>query len=181
MATAQTVILPYGQPFGYPGQLSAPGSQYDSQSGANKEASASMRFGCGVKPGVNVKEVLLPTANSSILAGVLLNQMVYAPGTFGNVSATGIIPNTVGEFITEGRCYVEVASDTVAGNDVRGYWCFETAGNSVIGQFRDTDDGHVVDTTKQVVFKGTPFHSADVLEGGTTMICEAYISISNKP
>ena len=42
-------------------------------------------------------------------------------------------------------------------------------------------DGNVVDTTLQIVFKGTPFRAASILSGTTEYICEAYVSISNKP
>ena len=46
-------------------------------------------------------------------------------------------------------------------------------GLGAIGSFRDTDDGHVVDTTKKVTFKGKPFAAPDVLTGGTTLIPHA--------
>ncbi len=177
MATAQTTILAYGQPGGYAGQ---PTQVLDTQSAANNEASLAIGYGLGVKPGTLLKSMLLPTANSSTLAGVILNEMVYAPGTFGNVTSVGVTVNTIATLLTEGRCYVVVDSDTVAGNDTPAYWCFQTAGNSVIGQFRDTDNGNTVDTTKKVTFKGSPFAAPDVLTGGTTLICEAYVSISNK-
>lgn len=180
MGQAQSVILPYGQPAGYPGQ---PTHITDTHNAANKEVSASIRFGIGVKPGTNVGEALLPTASSSILDGITINRQVYAPGTFGNLDAVGMITNTIMELGTEGRMYVLVDGDTVGGVDVRAYWRFESDGgsNTIIGTFRDTNDTHVVDTTKQVVFKGFPFSSVNVLTGGTEKICEVYVSISNKP
>ena len=178
MATAQSVILPYGQPFGFAGQAT---HVLDSQSAANKEASLSIAFGTGVKPGVNVKEALLPTASNSVLAGIVRNAQVYAPGTFGNITSGGLIPNTMMELVTEGRIYVPVSSDTVAGNDTPAYWVFQTGGSDVIGQFRDTSNANTVDVTKQVTFKGVPLADPSALTGGTSKICEVYVSISNKP
>lgn len=178
MGQAQTVILPFGQPAGYAGQ---PWKLLDTVSAANKEASASIRFGIGVKPGVNVSEALLPTASSSILFGITTNVQVYAPGTFGNVDSTGMIPNTMMQLGVEGRMFALVASDTTAGVDVGAYWVFETGGLGAVGSFRDTDDGHTVDTTKQVRFRGFPFSAVNVLTGGTEKICELYVSTSNKP
>lgn len=181
MASAQSVILPYGQPYGIAGQ---PLQVIDTQSASNAESTANIGFGYGVKPGTNVREALLPTTGCKF-AGVVLNEHVNAPGTFGSIDQTsavpGLIPDTMMELLTEGRCYVAVDPDTTAGVDVRGYLCYQTAGNSVQGRFRDTDNGNVVDVTKQIVFKGLPFRAASVLTGTTEYICEAYVSISNAP
>lgn len=185
MGSAQTVILPYGQPFGYAGQVTR---REDSKSAANKEASLNIGFGLGVKPGTNPNEAKLPTASSSVLLGITLNEGVYAPGTFGNVDQTstvkGMIPGTMMECLTEGRCYVVVDGDAAVTPGVtRLYWRFETDGasNTLVGTFRHSDDGHVVDTTKQVLAVGPIVAAADVLTGGTQKICEVYVSTSNKP
>ena len=177
---AQTVILPYGQPSGYAGQAT---KIIDTTSAVNKEASSNIQYGLGVKPGVLVKEMLLPTANSSILDGVVLSEMVDAPGSFGDIDQTsatkGIKPGTMGTLLKKGRCFVIVDGDAaVTPNVTRLYWRFETDGgsNTLVGTFRHTDDGHVADTRKQVLAIGPIFSAADVLDGGTTKICEVYVS-----
>lgn len=183
MGSAQTVILPYGQPFGYAGQ---PTKILDTKSAENAEASANIGFGLGVKPGATQNAALLPTASSSILDGVTANINVVAPGTFGNVVQSGVdgqTPGTMMTLVTEGRCYVVVDGDTtVTPNVTRLYWRYESDGasNTRIGTFRNTDDGHVVDTRNQVLAVGPIQSDADVLTGGATKICEVYISTSNK-
>jgi hypothetical protein len=61
------------------------------------------------------------------------------------------------------------------------YWRFESDGasNTVVGTFRNTDDSHVVDTRKKVIFRSGKFLAADQLTGGTTYIAEVSVSISN--
>src|SRR5579864_3418421 len=174
-ASPQSTILPFGQPVGFAGQVT---HRIDTQSAANKEASSNIGFGLGVKPGTNAKEALLPTASSSVLAGIVLNEAVSAPGTFGGIdqsgSPPGLIPNTMMELLTEGRCLVKVDADTVVTIGAGAYWRFESDGgsNTVKGTFRHNDDGHVVETTKKVTFKGAKFLAADQLTGGTTYVAE---------
>lgn len=179
MGTPQFAILPYGQPPFIAGQVT---QRLDGKSAANKDT-LNIQFGLGVKPGTNVKEALLPTASSSVLDGIVTWEAVDAPGTFGNIdqsSATkGIKPNAMMSLLTEGRAVVVVDGDTVVTPNVtRLYWRFETDGasNTLVGTFRHTDDGHVVDTTKQVTAIGGVFTGPD----GVQKLCEVYISTSNK-
>ncbi len=180
MGQAQTVILPYGQPAGYPGLATR---IIDSLSAANKEASLNIGYGLGVKPGTLVKEAKLPTASSSVLMGIVLNIDTNAPGSFGgidqSIAVDGVRPDYMLEVCTDGRCFVQVDGDaSVTPNVTRLYWRFETDGgsNTRVGTFRNTDDGHVVDTRAQVIAVGPIFASADVLNGGTTKICEVRIN-----
>ena len=180
--TPQTVILPFGQPIGFAGQVT---HQVDGATAVNKETATNIGFGLGVKPGTNVKEALLPTANSSILAGIVTNRAVFAQGSFGNIdqagSPPGLIPNTAMDLITEGRVLVKVDADANPTVGAGAYWRFESDGasNTVKGTFRETDDSHVVDTRKKVTFKSGKFLAADQLTGGTTYVAEVYVSISN--
>lgn len=181
MGSPQTTILAAGQPPAFAGLCT---QKLDSVSAASREASANIQFGLGVKPGVKVKEMLLPTASSSVLLGILLQNQVYAPGTFGEIdqsSATkGLIPNTFGEILTEGRGWVIVDGDaSITANVTRAYWRFESDGasNTLVGTFRHSDDGHVVDVRGQVLFVSGVFTAAD----GVTKIAEVYVSKSNSP
>jgi hypothetical protein len=181
MGSPQTTILAAGQPVGFAGMATR---VFDSKSAANKEASANIQAGIGVKPGTAVSGVLLPTASSSVLEGIVKQLQSYAPGTFGEVdqgsTPPGYVPNTMLEIVQEGRIFVVMDADAaVTPNTTRLYWRFETDGasNTIVGAFRNTDDGHVVDTTKQVKAIGPIFTAAD----GVTKICEVYVSVSNKP
>jgi hypothetical protein len=181
-ATPQSTILPFGQPVGFAGQVT---HREDTQSAANKEATSNIGFGLGVKAGTNVKEALLPTASSSVLAGIVTNESVTAPGTFGGLdkdgSPPGLIPKTMMELLTEGRIWAEVDADVTITVNTGAYWRFESDGasNTKKGTFRNTDDGHVVDVRKKVTFKSGKFLAADQLTGGTQYIAEVYVSISN--
>lgn len=182
MGSAQTTILPFGQPIGFAGQVT---HLVDSESAINKESATNIGFGLGVKRGTNLKEALLPTASNSVLMGITTNIAVTAPGTFGGVDQTGsppgMIPNSPMQLITEGRVFVEVDADVTITPDTGAYWRFESDGasNTKKGTFRNTDDNHVVDTRKKVTFKSAKFRAADQLTGGTTYIAEVSVSISN--
>jgi hypothetical protein len=181
-ARAQTTILPSGQPVGFAGQVT---HQMDTSSAVNKESSLNIGFGLGVKRGTNIKECKLPSASSSVLVGITTNKAVSAPGTFGRLdqdgSPPGMIPDSMLELLTEGRIWVEVDADAAPAADQGAYWRFETDGasNTKKGVFRETDDGHVVDVRKKVIFKSGAFAAADQLTGGTTKIAEVSVSISN--
>lgn len=181
MGSPQTTILAAGQPAAFAGLCT---HKLDSLSAVSREVSANIQFGLGVKPGVKLKEMLLPTASSSVLLGVLVQNQVYAPNTFGEIDQTsatkGLIPSTIGEVLATGRAWVIVDADTsITPNVTRAYWRFESDGasNTVVGTFRHSDDGHVVDTTKQVKFISGVFTAAD----GVTKIAEVAIEAYNKP
>lgn len=182
MSSAQSVILPFGQPPGFPGQVTR---RIDSDSAVSKETVNNIGFGLGVKPGTNVKEMLLPTASTSKLLGITINNAVSAPGTFGGLDQTstpdGITPNGMGEVLNNGRIYAQVDADAVPAKETSAYWRFESDGasNTRVGTFRETDDTHVVDTRKQVKFNGAKFKSVDQLTGGSTWIAEVMIDIYN--
>ena len=122
MAIPQTVVQAYGQPAGFAGLGTI---TTDTWSAMNAEASANIGFGLGVKPGVKLKEALLPTASTSTLQGIVLWSAVYAPGQYGSVDQTatvkGLVPKTMMTLLTEGRVWVRVDADTViTANVTRG-------------------------------------------------------------
>ena len=174
MGTAQTSILAAGQPVGFAGLVTL---ELMAKAAANKEVTLNIQAGLGVKPGVKVSEALLPTASSSVLFGIVAQVQAFAPGTFGEVdqgAQPGYIPNTSMTVLQTGRIFVIVDADAaVTPNVTRLYWRFETDGasNTLVGTFRNTDDGHVVDTRKQIIAVGPIFTAAD----GTTKICEVRI------
>lgn len=183
MSSAQSVILPFGQPPAFPGQVTR---RIDSDSAVSKESSANIGFGLGVKPGTNVKEMLLPTASNSALLGITINNAVSAPGGSGGfggldqVSAVdGITPNGMAEVLTNGRIWAQVDADASPAKETSAYWRWQSDGvnNTRVGTFRETDDGHVVDTRKQVKFNGGKFKSVDQLTGGSTWIAEVMIDV----
>lgn len=177
MGTAQTSILAAGQPVGFAGMAT---KIIDSAPSANKDA-LNVQAGLGVKPGSKVSEFLLPTATSSVLDGIVLQNQAYAPGTFGEIdqgAQPGFIPNTVVELLKIGNAFVIVdANAAVTPNITRLYWRIETDGasNTLVGTFTSIDDGHVADTRKQVLAIGPIFTAAD----GTTKICEVRVNVVN--
>ena len=173
MGTAQTTILAAGQPVGFAGLVTL---ELMAKAAANKDA-LNIQAGLGVKPGSKVSEALLPTASSSVLFGIVAQVQAFAPGTFGEIdqgAQPGFIPNTMMNVLETGRIFVIVDGDAaVTPNVTRLYWRFESDGasNARVGTFRNTDDGHVVDTRKQVIAVGPIFTAAD----GSTKICEVRI------
>ncbi len=178
----QTVILPFGQPIGFPGICTR---EVDSSSASNAESATNIGYGLGVKPGTHIKEALLPTTGCK-LAGITVNRAVFAPGTFGSDDQTGSppgqIPDSMMTLLTEGRIWVQVDADSTPTNGAGAWMRFETDGasNTLRGTFREGDDGHSVDVTKAVTFKSGKYLSVDQLTGGTTYIAEVYVSVSNK-
>ena len=179
MGTAQTTINAYGQPSAIAGMMT---QERDALSAVSKETVNNIAFGVGVKPGTNAKEALLPTASSSVLLGINVVFKTHAPGTFGDIdqssATTGMKPNTQLHVLREGRCFVQVDADTViaAPNVTRAYWRFETDGgtNTLVGTFRHSDDGHVADTRKQVLFVSGVLTAAD-----GTKVAEVAVSAEN--
>lgn len=183
--SAQTKILAAGQPVAVAGEAT---KFIDGESCINAEAATNLGFGLGVKPGTKVKEVLLPTASNSVFRGVVVQNRMHSPGTFGDIddsgSPPGMKPKTSVEILAEGRCWVVVDGDTVITPGVtRAFWRFETDGasNTLVGTFRHNDDTHVVDVRGQVLFVSGVMDAADVLKGaGSQKIAEVMISRSNK-
>jgi hypothetical protein len=165
MGSPQTSINTAGQPIAFQGLVT---KKLDSLSVSNYEASANLQPGLGVKPGTGQRTALLPTASSSVFMGIVAAAAAYAPGSFGELdqasTPAGYIPDTLFECVTKGRAWVQVDADcAITPNVTRAYWRFETDGasNTKVGTFRHTDDGHVVDTTKQCIFRSGVFTAAD--------------------
>jgi len=180
MGSAQTSINAAGQPIAFAGMVTA---RLDSASAYNKESSSALRLGIGVKPGTKEQEMLLPTASSSVLAGVVLSTHAKAPGTFGGIdqSATppGIIAGGQFELLRKGRCWVHVDADTtITPRVTRAHWraVSDGASNTIVGTFRHNQDStNTVDVTGQVLFISGVRTAPD-----GTKIAEVEIDVTNE-
>lgn len=184
MGSAQSTILPYGQPIGFAGLVTR---RLDAFSAVNSEATLNIGYGLGVKPGTLLKEILLPTAAGSILEGITINNYITAPGQFGGLdqenSPSGIRINRQIEILRIGRIWVRVDADSViVPNITRAYMRFESdnGSNTVRGTFRTSDDGHVADVRGQVLFVSGVFPAADILSGGTVKIAEVAVDTTGR-
>ena len=179
---AQTSVNPFGQPQAIAGQGVQNGEEQD-QTVMNAEASANMRFGIGVKPGTLDREVLLVTANNSVVEGVTLFDFDHSPGTFGDIDPTpvtgGLKPQKLLQVREWGKIWVQVDPSvvTIVPNVDRGFCrASANAGDTVIGAWRNTDDGHVIDATKQALFTSGVRIAAD-----GSKIAELFCNFIAKP
>ena len=155
---SQTVINPAGQPQAVAGQVSD-SARCDIISRFSEEVTTRMGFGLGMKPGVKDHAILLPTASSSVIEGIVKFGFNHAPGVSGDLdqlsTPPGLKPQSSIELVRRGRIWVQVDADTViTPNVTRAYCRFETDGasNTLVGTFRHSDDTHVIDTRKQCMF-----------------------------
>lgn len=190
MGSAQKKILGFGQPAAFAGECTR---KIDSTSALNKMTSTNIGFGLGIKPGVNVKEGLLPSGSGDKLLGITVWNGTEAPGTFGSIdqvsSPPGMTPNTMMEVLTEGRIWVVVDADAagnITPNVTRAFWRFQSDGvnNTLVGTFRHNQDAgpNCIDVTDQVLFVSAVFDAADILNNAppNTKIAEVVVSRSNK-
>ena len=180
----QTSINKAGQPIGVAGQLSSMQEGSDIASRFQGEATAVMPFGIGVKPGSTFRKVLLPTAQNSVIEGIVLHSMAHVPGVTGDLDQVsgGLKPNAGLDLLRRGRCYVVVDASvqSITPFTDRGF-CRIAAnvgtGDLVIGAWRTAADGaDCVDCTTKVQFISPLFTAAD----GTTKIAEVQVDFVNK-
>lgn len=179
---SQTSIAKTGQPIAVAGQLSDSHKGTDTVSRFSGEASAVIPFGVGVKPGTTFRKVLLPTASSSIIEGIVRFGYGHVPGATGDLDQTlgGLKPNAGMDVVRRGRMYVLVDANvtTITPYSDRGYCRFESSsGATVVGAWRNTDDSHVVDCSKAVQFVSPLFTAAD----GSSKIAEVQVEFTIKP
>jgi hypothetical protein len=183
--TPQKVILPYGQPAACAGEVTR---RIDSDSRINAELVTNLGFGLGVAPGTLTKSCLLPSGPTSVLLGVTSIERRFSAGTFGQLDTQsvppGLRPKASIDVLTEGRIWVVVDADTVIVPGItRAFWRWVGDGvsNNLIGTFRHTDDGRVVDVRRQVLFVSLMLDAADVLHGaGSQKIAEVVVARSNQ-
>lgn len=183
---SQTVVQPTGQPIAVAGQLSDNQEAPNIVSRFNEEASAALQFGIGVKPGTARDGVKLPSATSSVIEGINLFGFNHLPGASGDLDQSSTPPGVKSKgslkILQGGRAYVLLDASgisSIAPNVDRGY-CRATTngGNTVIGAWNNADDsGHMVDCTKQSIFRSGLFTSAD----GVSKIAELEVDFVNKP
>lgn len=173
MSLPQTSINAAGMQRGMAGDLADSGDS-DVLSSFSSESSTQIPFGVGVKPDGTyggVGGVLLPTASSSKIKGIVVRDLNHVAGGsgVGDLGTTGLLPKAGFGVIRTGRVIAQVdagVSSITAFVD-RAFCRFESDGgsNTVIGRWRNTDDGHVVDTSAQAVFASDVFTLPDGTKG----------------
>jgi hypothetical protein len=193
---SQTVVSAGGQAIGVAGQL-ADSNQADAVSGFNKEATAQIPFGFGVRvqPGSNGDGFLLPTGFSSIgvgfdVAGVNIFNFNHAKagtadsvGNFsGDVGGSGLLPNAGMQILRDGRVLVPVETAVVAGD--RPYCRGIATGAFTAGIWSGTgynaagaQPSYHIDVTRQGVFRSGTYTAAD----GVTKVAILECDFTNKP
>ena len=152
-SSGQTTVLRSGQPQAFPGMVADTGIK-DDVSSFNLESVSSIPFGSGVKWS-GQRGSLLPTANNSVMQGIVRWSADHQTGTYGDLDSTGVRP--LGDLMVrrKGRLWVPVDAEYAVGDltpgTSRGYCRFETDGatNTVVGRWRASDDGHVVSCIRQ--------------------------------
>lgn len=124
---------------------------------ANGETSAAIPFGHGVKRGSGTEEVLLPTAESSVILGIVAYHTAYSDR---ELSSTGVLPDAPVTVMTKGRAWVVCDSGCTAGDRL---WVRAVAGaGEALGALENADDStDTVDCTNQGLWLTTA--SADGL------------------
>lgn len=156
---SQTSINPAGQPIAVAGQAVDTGEGADDVSRFNGESSSAIGFGLGVKPGTYDHDVKLPTTGCTF-GGVTMWSAAHVPGASnGDLDTTSTPPGIKIkgriDVRRRGRIWAQVDADTsITPGVTRAYLRFESDGvsNTLVGTFRHSDDGHVVDVRKQAVF-----------------------------
>jgi hypothetical protein len=138
------------------GQL-ADNGEHDVMPMYNEEASAEIAFGRAVKFGTNANGALLPTAETDVIAGIVMHTHAYTRGwDDADLGDTGVKPDAALSVLRKGRIWVTVEDDVVA--NVSRLWVRAVAGGDpeFLGGLLDADDGtDTVDCTNQGVFRTT--------------------------
>lgn len=180
-SSGQTSVSRSGQSQAFAGMNGDIGATRD-LSAFNSEASAEMRFGIGVKPS-GARGALLPTAVSSRIAGVVLQNANHQTGTNGDLGTTGLKANADLTLRRSGTVWVLVDAGQAVGDFTPGItpgWCrYETDGgsNTIVGAWRGADDSHSIDCSKQATFVSSVILAAD----GVSLIALLEVDFANKP
>lgn len=139
---------------GIEGQL-ADNSTFHAEPFYSEEASAEIAFGRAVKFGTNINGVLLPTAETDLIAGILMHSNEYTRGFDGaDLGTTGVKPGAKMNVLRRGRILVKCKSVVVA--NVSRLWVRAVAGAppEYLGGLEDADDStDMIDCTAQGVFR----------------------------
>lgn len=117
----------------------------------NREDSAQMSFGRAVKFGstTDTTSAVLPTAETDIVAGIVIFSYEYAPGL--DLGDDGILPDRPIQVLRKGRVIVELEDAVTIGQ--RGWVRAVATGDELLGGVLPADDGtDTIDCTNQIVF-----------------------------
>lgn len=137
----------------------------------NSEASAEVPFGRAVKFGSTTDETsaLLPTAETDIIAGIVMFSTEYAPGL--DLGDDGILPDRPMQIMRKGRIIVRLEDAVTIGQ--RGWVRAVAAGAELIGGILPADDGtDTIDCTNQIVF---------LESGATDDLVMVEVDFTNRP
>lgn len=150
--------------------LPFPGVIYDIsprliESGVSAESSAEIPFGAGIKSdGVTESGVLLCTANTDVLRGIVIHSHAY--DRINELGTVGIKPKVKVGVMRKGRIWVAVnASVTMVS---RGFWNFSTGFWTPTAAAPNT-----IDATNQSVFR--------TLYTGSNGVAVIDVDFTNKP
>lgn len=187
---SQTTVSAGGQSIGIAGQLADTGEGQDIVSGFNKETTAQIPFGFGlrVQPGSNGDAFLLPTGFSTVagdVAGLSVFSFNHARagvadsgGAFaGDMGGSGLLPNAGLQVLRKGRAYVPVQANVLAGD--RAFCVGIATGSLTAGLWAGSGYGasYHIDCTRQGVFRSGTYTAAD----GTTKVAILEVDFTNKP
>jgi hypothetical protein len=199
---SQTTVSSAGQAIGIAGQLADSG-EHDLVSGFNKEATAQIPFGFGlrVKPGSNGDEFLLASGFSGLAPGMEvagLSVFSYnhhrvgpndpAGNAAGDMGGSGLLPNAGLQVMRKGRAIVPVEIAVVAGDRA---WCRGVAtGTSGSAAWQGIWSGtgynlandaagssYMIDCRRQGVFRSGTYTAAD----GTTKVAILEVDFASRP
>jgi len=135
------------------GQLFGDGP-HDVRTMINQEASAEVPFGHGVKFEGSTEDLgaLLPTAETSVIAGIVAHSHAYADDELGT---TGVLPGATLNVLRKGKIWVAV-EDGCAPGDRLWIRAVGAVAPEAIGQCNNADDStDMVDCTNAGVFLTT--------------------------
>lgn len=176
----QTSVDPKGQPVAFAGLVADSDELQDVVSGFSEEPSASMAFGWGLVQGSAPQGCLIPSGSGDTFKGILAHSFMHAPGTFGDLDATGIVAGGRLRIMRHGRIWVvlDAGVSSISPYVDRGWLRYSSnGGNTIPGRWgKATDVGHNLDLTKVVQYVSPMFTLAD-----GTKIAMVDVSATNKP
>lgn len=128
---------------------------HDAWAMTNNESSASIPFGRAVKFGAVSgadKSAKFPTAETSVIAGIVMHSHAYSNSPNGDLDSTGLKPGAVMNVLRKGRIWVIVEDGCSVGDRL---WVRAVAAGDpeFLGGINNADDStDMVDCTNQGVF-----------------------------
>lgn len=184
---SQTTVNSGGQAIGVAGQVADSSDATDIVSGFNKEATAQIPFGYGVRNNGNSADgYLLATGFSTVVDvnGLSVFNLAHnragtvdSAGNFsGDMGGSGLLPNSSLQIARKGR-YLVPLQDTVRVND-RAFCVGIATGTITPGLWAGSGYGmsYHIDCTSKAVFRSGTFTAAD----GTTKVAVLEVDFTNK-